>query len=426
MERHTERPIESYGARLRAARERQGLTQAQLASRINGSQVLVSQWEGDKTRPRPSSQLLLARELGLAPSETLIAYLDEYTDPSHPQVREKRAMVQIDAEVAAALSAAVSMELTATSKVGWVIAARSEEQERVRQALESALPLFSRLVTGREMRAGLETLKVMLAIAEELDGVDGRRVLFDLADKAAHLVCFLAEPAEVERMARPFLRQMLNVAAGGTRTDQTLLRRYHARQGDALKIAGAERPASHRAALEHLRLGNEFRGDGILWFPGYHAVRSLAAAAAEVEGRAEYNATYAQVFDVIHSGRLTEAELAHVFEGLVGADLRRHVKHPAEPGLRRRALDNYSHAVRQSARAEEVEGRHEEFALRLGMARYQFFASGIYDFLEGKGVPVEAEINEMLNDLIAGAQASGNPRLLARLTEALRQRERSL
>lgn len=61
--------VETFGERLRAARVRAGLSQGDVAKRLNLSDAnVVSQWETGVTTPRPRNRIAAEKLLGLEPS----------------------------------------------------------------------------------------------------------------------------------------------------------------------------------------------------------------------------------------------------------------------------------------------------------------------------------------------------------------------
>lgn len=57
------------GLEIKAARERAGLTQAQLAARLGVAAVTVFRWESGRSRPQPGHMARLSREFKYAISK---------------------------------------------------------------------------------------------------------------------------------------------------------------------------------------------------------------------------------------------------------------------------------------------------------------------------------------------------------------------
>lgn len=66
----------SIGERLRNARERKGLTQAELGAVLGVSQNTIACWENETTQPRRSRIKSLAKELGLRPADLLAGLVE--------------------------------------------------------------------------------------------------------------------------------------------------------------------------------------------------------------------------------------------------------------------------------------------------------------------------------------------------------------
>jgi transcriptional regulator with XRE-family HTH domain len=58
---------ETFGSRLRAAREQKGLTQVELAESLGISQSAVAQWESGRSSPAPATAARLQKLLGISP-----------------------------------------------------------------------------------------------------------------------------------------------------------------------------------------------------------------------------------------------------------------------------------------------------------------------------------------------------------------------
>ncbi len=59
----------TFGAKLRAARDKAGLTQQQLADRVGINRVVLARWETDAREPSIGSVLALAEALGITLDE---------------------------------------------------------------------------------------------------------------------------------------------------------------------------------------------------------------------------------------------------------------------------------------------------------------------------------------------------------------------
>ena len=63
--------LKEIGERVRQARMRKGMTQAQLAKKMNVDQSCVSLWESEKTNPAKKLHKKLAKVLGCTVDELL-------------------------------------------------------------------------------------------------------------------------------------------------------------------------------------------------------------------------------------------------------------------------------------------------------------------------------------------------------------------
>ena len=67
----TKREALGVGARIRAARDRAGLTQRALAQLLDTDSMLISKWERGVVTPRESSVVAVAQVLGIRSTELL-------------------------------------------------------------------------------------------------------------------------------------------------------------------------------------------------------------------------------------------------------------------------------------------------------------------------------------------------------------------
>ena len=67
----TKREALGVGARIRAARDRAGLTQRALAQLLDTDSMLISKWERGVVTPRESSVVAVAQALGIRSTELL-------------------------------------------------------------------------------------------------------------------------------------------------------------------------------------------------------------------------------------------------------------------------------------------------------------------------------------------------------------------
>ena len=69
----------TIGERIKAAREKAGLTQQQVADRLGVSSTYISQYERDVRTPKPATVIRLANAIGVALDQIVIPD-KEYTD----------------------------------------------------------------------------------------------------------------------------------------------------------------------------------------------------------------------------------------------------------------------------------------------------------------------------------------------------------
>lgn len=88
----TEPKLESLGARIAHARERTGLSTAQLARRLGVKSRTLAKWERDETEPRANRLVMLAQLLGVAPAwlfEGREDYAPDLSTPALVQIRDQ-------------------------------------------------------------------------------------------------------------------------------------------------------------------------------------------------------------------------------------------------------------------------------------------------------------------------------------------------
>jgi len=76
------------GDRIKESRVRAGMTQEEIAKKMSTSITLVSRWENDKTEPRGSTRLKLARTLGVDPEWLRTGEGEMAQSPAVPQADE--------------------------------------------------------------------------------------------------------------------------------------------------------------------------------------------------------------------------------------------------------------------------------------------------------------------------------------------------
>lgn len=89
------------GGRIRLYRKQSGLTQEQLASKINVTKSRVSNWEQGINRPDADILADICRALNVSPSDLLDVYLstDELTDHERKVIRAYRSKPEIQQAV---------------------------------------------------------------------------------------------------------------------------------------------------------------------------------------------------------------------------------------------------------------------------------------------------------------------------------------
>ena len=88
----TESNLETIGGRIAYARERSGLSTAQLARRLGVKSRTLAKWERDESEPRANRLVMLAQLLGVAPAwffEGEEDYAPEMTMPALVHIREQ-------------------------------------------------------------------------------------------------------------------------------------------------------------------------------------------------------------------------------------------------------------------------------------------------------------------------------------------------
>ena len=89
------------GGRIRLYRKQSGLTQEQLASKINVTKSRVSNWEQGINRPDADILADICRALNVSPSDLLYVHLstDELTDHERKVIRAYRSKPEIQQAV---------------------------------------------------------------------------------------------------------------------------------------------------------------------------------------------------------------------------------------------------------------------------------------------------------------------------------------
>jgi transcriptional regulator with XRE-family HTH domain len=77
----------SFGEKIKSARKAKGLTQKQLAAKINAAHNSISDWENDKNKPDPDTIELLCGVLEITPNYLLAASPDDFSPKDKLLVR---------------------------------------------------------------------------------------------------------------------------------------------------------------------------------------------------------------------------------------------------------------------------------------------------------------------------------------------------
>lgn len=77
----------SFGDKIKSARKAKGLTQKQLAAKINAAHNSISDWENDKNKPDPDTIELLCGVLEITPNYLLAASSDDFSPKDKLLVR---------------------------------------------------------------------------------------------------------------------------------------------------------------------------------------------------------------------------------------------------------------------------------------------------------------------------------------------------
>lgn len=77
----------SFGEKIKSARKAKGLTQKQLATKINAAHNSISDWENDKNKPDPDTIELLCGILDITPNYLLAATSDDFSPKDKLLVR---------------------------------------------------------------------------------------------------------------------------------------------------------------------------------------------------------------------------------------------------------------------------------------------------------------------------------------------------
>ena len=88
----TDTKLDTLGERIAYARERTGLSTAQLARRLGVKSRTLANWERDETEPRANRLVMLAQLLGVAPAwlfEGQKDYAPDVTSPELAHIREQ-------------------------------------------------------------------------------------------------------------------------------------------------------------------------------------------------------------------------------------------------------------------------------------------------------------------------------------------------
>ena len=85
----------SFGEKIKAARKAKGLTQKQLAAKINAAHNSISDWENDKNKPDPDTIELLCGVLEITPNYLLAASPDDFSPKDKLLVRRYNALDSI-------------------------------------------------------------------------------------------------------------------------------------------------------------------------------------------------------------------------------------------------------------------------------------------------------------------------------------------
>ncbi len=88
----TDSKLDTLGERIAHARERTGLSTAQLARRLGVKSRTLANWERDETVPRANRLVMLAQLLGVAPAwlfEGEEVYAPEVAAPALAQIKEQ-------------------------------------------------------------------------------------------------------------------------------------------------------------------------------------------------------------------------------------------------------------------------------------------------------------------------------------------------
>lgn len=99
---------DSFGARLRRIRVAWGLTQGELAERLNTDQQMISLWERGKTQPSRTGAMLLASYLGLSVEAMLSG--EGFTVPDMPALEAPDFLERYLPSLEAGSMAVVSLE----------------------------------------------------------------------------------------------------------------------------------------------------------------------------------------------------------------------------------------------------------------------------------------------------------------------------
>ncbi len=88
----TDSKLDTLGERIAHARERTGLSTAQLARRLGVKSRTLANWERDETEPRANRLVMLAQLVGVAPAwffEGQEDYAPDETAPALAQIKEQ-------------------------------------------------------------------------------------------------------------------------------------------------------------------------------------------------------------------------------------------------------------------------------------------------------------------------------------------------
>jgi transcriptional regulator with XRE-family HTH domain len=97
----TESKLDTLGDRIAYARERSGLSTAQLARRLGVKSRTLAKWERDETEPRANRLVMLAQLLGVAPAwlfEGQEDYAPGVTTPALAQIKEQLDLAKLTIE----------------------------------------------------------------------------------------------------------------------------------------------------------------------------------------------------------------------------------------------------------------------------------------------------------------------------------------